>query len=285
MRCAMRGYTTAHAPDGEQALAIVSEQALRRRDLRFEDASRRRQGVLPDARGDIARAGQARDLRDRRCRGHRRGGVSRTRPAAVGWRSRFVSAICCARCARCSPESRARDTRSLMSLRVVCLQRAARSIVFERALGSIDVSARQRIGLTLTRHLQRGLRGYGFFATRLWEGRRACVRRHRLCRHRRIGVHRLQRGLRHRRFSGRKRDQLTAHLRDLLRIHVAERVAQAANRARVQLRDARLVDADLGANLLHRHFAVVVEADHLAARATAATESRRARGRAFRSFS
>ena len=41
-----------------------------------------------------------------------------------------------------------------------------------------------------------------------------------------------------------------------------QHVAQAADGARVQLRDARLVDADLGANLLHRGFLVVVEPDH-----------------------
>jgi len=40
-----------------------------------------------------------------------------------------------------------------------------------------------------------------------------------------------------------------------------ERVAQTPDGARVQLRDARLVDADLGANLLHRRLAVVIEAD------------------------
>ena len=61
-----------------------------------------------------------------------------------------------------------------------------------------------------------------------------------------------------------ERDQLTPHLGDLLRVHVAERVAQTADGARVQLRHARFVDADLGADVLHRHFAVVVEADHLA---------------------
>ena len=44
----------------------------------------------------------------------------------------------------------------------------------------------------------------------------------------------------------------------------AECFAQPLHSARVQLRDARLVDADLRANLLHRRFAVVVEADHLA---------------------
>ena len=44
----------------------------------------------------------------------------------------------------------------------------------------------------------------------------------------------------------------------------AERLAQALHRARVQLRDARFVDADLRANLLHRRFGVVVHADHLA---------------------
>jgi len=47
------------------------------------------------------------------------------------------------------------------------------------------------------------------------------------------------------------------------RRHVRQRVAEAADGARVQLRDARFVDADLGANLLHRGFLVVVETDHL----------------------
>ena len=44
----------------------------------------------------------------------------------------------------------------------------------------------------------------------------------------------------------------------------AERLLQPLNGARVELRDARFVDADLGADLLHRRFAVVVEADDLA---------------------
>src|ERR1051326_8582605 len=43
-----------------------------------------------------------------------------------------------------------------------------------------------------------------------------------------------------------------------------QQLAQAVNRARVQLRDARLVRANLVANLLHRHFAEVVEAENLA---------------------
>jgi len=47
------------------------------------------------------------------------------------------------------------------------------------------------------------------------------------------------------------------------RHHRPERVTEAANGASVQLRDARLVDADLSANLLHRRLAVVVEADDL----------------------
>ena len=45
--------------------------------------------------------------------------------------------------------------------------------------------------------------------------------------------------------------------------HRAERIAESANGARMQLRDARFVDADLGADLLHRRLAVVVEADDL----------------------
>ena len=44
----------------------------------------------------------------------------------------------------------------------------------------------------------------------------------------------------------------------------AEGLFQPVNGARVQLRDAGLVDADLGPNLLHRRFAVVVETDHFA---------------------
>jgi len=47
------------------------------------------------------------------------------------------------------------------------------------------------------------------------------------------------------------------------RRHVRQRVAEAADGTRVQLRDARLVDADLGADLLHRRLLVVIEADHL----------------------
>jgi hypothetical protein len=48
----------------------------------------------------------------------------------------------------------------------------------------------------------------------------------------------------------------------VLRVHVTQRFFQAADGARVQLRDTRLVDPDLGADLLHGHFAVVVKADH-----------------------
>ncbi len=76
--------------------------------------------------------------------------------------------------------------------------------------------------------------------------------------------HRRHLDLRHHRLARGERDQLTAHLGNLLRIHVAERIAQPANRPRVELRDARFVDANLGADLLHRDFAVVVEADHFA---------------------
>ncbi len=47
------------------------------------------------------------------------------------------------------------------------------------------------------------------------------------------------------------------------RHHRTERVTQAANRSRVQLRDARLIDADLRTDLLHRRLAVVVKADDL----------------------
>ena len=43
----------------------------------------------------------------------------------------------------------------------------------------------------------------------------------------------------------------------------AERITEPTDGARMQLGDARLVHADLGANLLHRGLAVVVEADHL----------------------
>ncbi len=43
----------------------------------------------------------------------------------------------------------------------------------------------------------------------------------------------------------------------------AQGIAQASNGARVKLRHSRLVDANLGANLLHRRFAVIVEADDL----------------------
>jgi hypothetical protein len=42
---------------------------------------------------------------------------------------------------------------------------------------------------------------------------------------------------------------LTPHLGDLLRVHVAERIAQARIGAGMELRDARLVDADLGADV------------------------------------
>jgi len=43
-----------------------------------------------------------------------------------------------------------------------------------------------------------------------------------------------------------------------------ERLAQPLNRSRVQLRHPRLVHPQLGADLLHRHLAVVVEPDQLA---------------------
>jgi len=45
--------------------------------------------------------------------------------------------------------------------------------------------------------------------------------------------------------------------------HVRQHVAQTADGPRVELRDTRLVDADLGANLLHGRFLIVVEPDHL----------------------
>ena len=54
------------------------------------------------------------------------------------------------------------------------------------------------------------------------------------------------------------------------------------DRARVQLRHARFVDANLFANLLHRRFAEVVEARRCGARAPAAAPAPRARGRALR---
>ena len=44
----------------------------------------------------------------------------------------------------------------------------------------------------------------------------------------------------------------------------AERLAKPLHGARVQLRDARLVDTDLDADLLHRRFGVVVHPDHFA---------------------
>jgi 2-polyprenyl-6-methoxyphenol hydroxylase-like FAD-dependent oxidoreductase len=43
----------------------------------------------------------------------------------------------------------------------------------------------------------------------------------------------------------------------------AERLAQSPNGARVQLRDARLVHADLRTNLLHGGFGVVIQRDNL----------------------
>jgi len=61
-----------------------------------------------------------------------------------------------------------------------------------------------------------------------------------------------------------KRHERLAQLGDLLRAHLAERLAQAPDRARVQLGDARFVHANLCANLPHCHFAVIVEADHFA---------------------
>jgi len=53
--------------------------------------------------------------------------------------------------------------------------------------------------------------------------------------------------------------------RGLRRSHrIAERLAQTADGAGVQLRHSRFVDADLLPDLLHRDLSVVVEADHLA---------------------
>jgi len=46
-----------------------------------------------------------------------------------------------------------------------------------------------------------------------------------------------------------------------VRKHRAERVAETTDGARVKLRDARFIDADFGADLLHRRLTVVVEAD------------------------
>jgi hypothetical protein len=43
----------------------------------------------------------------------------------------------------------------------------------------------------------------------------------------------------------------------------AERIAKPSDGARVQLRHARLVHTDFSADLLHRGFAVVIEADDL----------------------
>ena len=68
------GYVVDHAPDGEEALARVAGAVLRSRHLRPEDAARRRDGVLPELVGRRdAGARQARDLRHRRRRRHRRG--------------------------------------------------------------------------------------------------------------------------------------------------------------------------------------------------------------------
>lgn len=44
----------------------------------------------------------------------------------------------------------------------------------------------------------------------------------------------------------------------------AERLAQTAERAGVELRDARFVHAEFGTDFLHRDFAVVIEGDDAA---------------------
>jgi signal transduction histidine kinase len=120
------GYKTAHAPDGEQALAIVSEQAFDAvicdlkmprvdgkafyRMLAATSPGLARRVIF--VTGDVAGT-DAEEFRERTgCR----------------WlANRFVSAICCARCARCSPESRARGTRaSCRFVSSVCNGRRAR---------------------------------------------------------------------------------------------------------------------------------------------------------------
>ena len=54
------GYIVEHAPDGEEALSKVKGAGVRSGDLRSEDAAAGREGVLPDAVGGGARAGEAR---------------------------------------------------------------------------------------------------------------------------------------------------------------------------------------------------------------------------------
>jgi len=59
-------------------------------------------------------------------------------------------------------------------------------------------------------------------------------------------------------------DRRAHHLDSVgVRHHRTECVAQPANGARVELRDARFVHADLGANLFHGGLTVVIEADDL----------------------
>jgi len=60
-----------------------------------------------------------------------------------------------------------------------------------------------------------------------------------------------------------RQNRAAHHLSGFCRGGRAKRVAQTTNGSRVQLRHARFVDANLGANLLHRGFGVIVEADDL----------------------
>ena len=59
------GLRVEHAGDGEEALARVASEYLRRGDLRSEDAARGRHDALSRDRGSDAHVGPPRDLRDR----------------------------------------------------------------------------------------------------------------------------------------------------------------------------------------------------------------------------
>src|SRR5207249_154753 len=73
---------------------------------------------------------------------------------------------------------------------------------------------------------------------------------------------RRQRSLCHHRFLMERQHRALQRVHGIGRRHFAERHSQPLDGARVQLRHARFVHANLGANLLHRHVAVVIKANH-----------------------
>ena len=146
--------------------------------------------VLPRHCGDDARAGRAPDLRDRRCRRHRRRALSRGERLSLAGEAVPARRSCCAPRATCSRKE---------SPRLQALAARVGSAAFIIAGFCRNCSTVERIIDA------------------------ACGRRHR----------------------------------------AAERVAEPADGARVQLATRDSFTPISCADLLHRHFAVVVEANHL----------------------